>query len=305
MKYIILMIILVILVLLWILYILRRNWAIRKVNCDTEDEKLFMVNQALDPFGFTFHVKHDIVVSKNDSWQREVGFCDFYDKKAPFLNIITEAEPIFFEYDHKEYRLEFWKGQYGITTGAEIGLYIRDYHSKLPEDFYRAARDDERLPMEFLLFQNCFLFDLKGYSWWLAGFDVGKFAKPKDLRLQASILFPNQEMQIAFVEGLLNRGYPEKKIHVHQKYVSFEFCCSKNYSLNCSHKFKRIIAQIFNRINCILFMHFTRDFSRTLDKITFIRYMFPWLYHYVIKLCVPKNKYYKYYKKKKNKNNSF
>jgi len=58
-----------------------------------------------------------------------------------------------FNYDCKNYRIEFWKGQYGLTTGAEIGIYIQD-----GKDFYRAAKDTERLDMSFTLIKNCKLF---------------------------------------------------------------------------------------------------------------------------------------------------
>lgn len=292
MKYIILTIILIFILILWIIYIIRKNRAIKKVNCTSEEKKLSIVNRALEPFGFKLDPLKDIIVSKNDSWQRDLGYMDIYDKKAPFFNMVFDAEPIYFDYNNKHYRLEFWKGQYGITTGAEIGLYIRDFN-KAGKEHYRAATDEECLNMELLLADNCYLFNRRKYTWWLTGFIVGKFSKPKNLKLKACIFFPNQEMQVAFVEGLLKAGYTPDKIQICNCSVCFILCCPKNYKLNNCYKIIKCIAQFFNRINCAIYMFLTRFFNNTLDKLTYIKYMCPFLYNLVIKTCVPRRKHRK------------
>lgn len=293
MTYVILGIVLLVLVILFVLYCVRKKWAIRKVKMENEMEKVRTINKALHPFGFAFDLKQDIVVSINDSWQRDAGYSDFYDYHAPLLNIVTDAEPIYFTYHDKEYRLEFWKGQYGITTGAEIGLYVRDKHSKEPEGYYRSAHDEERLQMGFLLFHKCFLFSRCGFSWWLTGFDVGKFSKPKDLTMKVCISFPNQEMQIAFVEGLLQAGYEQNKIRVCGSCVCFDYCCSHHYKMNHRGRIWKCFAQICNRINVFLFNFFTRYFTTTLDKLTYIRFMFPCLYRFIIRFTFPRRRFKK------------
>ncbi len=290
MIYIVIGVVFVVLLIFFILYSVRKKWAIRKVHNESELEKLHTINKALRPFGFAFDLKQDIVVSINDSWQREMGFSDFYDYHAPLFNIVTDAEPIYFTYRKKEYRLEFWKGQYGITTGAEIGLYVRDEHTNAPEGYYRSARDEERLQMGFFLFHKCFLFSRCGYSWWLTGFDVGKFSKPKDLTMKVCVAFPNQEMQIAFVEGLLKAGYEQNKIRICDCNVCFDYCCSHNYKMNHRGRICKCIAQICNRINVSLFNFFTRYFTTTLDKLTYIRFMFPCLYRFIIRCTFPRRR---------------
>lgn len=300
MTYVILFLVFLFVLVCFVFYIVRKKWAIRKVCLLNDKEKLHEVDSLLKPFGFAFDLEQDIVISKNDAWQRDVGFCDLYDLKAPFFNIVTDAEPIYFMYDNKEYRLEFWKGQYGITTGAEIGLYVREKDSKDIRGFYRAAKDFERLQMGYKLYDNCFLFSRCGYSWWLTGFDVGKFSQPKDLCLKICIAFPNQEMQIAFVEGLLKAGYEQNKIQICKNAVCFDFCCSHHY-MNCKHKFIKCIAQICNCINVSLFNFFTRYFTTTLDKLTYLRFMFPHLYRLIIKISIPRRKHKLYSKQRKHK----
>ncbi len=305
MTYVIIFLVLFVVFVFFVLFTIRKKWAIRKVRKLSECEKLEEVNKVLYPFGFAFDLNQDIVISRNDAWQREVGFCNLYDLKAPFFNIVTDAEPIYFVYREKEYRLEFWKGQYGITTGAEIGLYVREKNSKDIKGFYRSVSDFERLQMGFMLYDNCFLFSRSDCSWWLTGFDVGKFSHPRDLTLKICIAFPNQEMQIAFVEGLLKAGYEQNKIKICEGAVCFSFCCSHHY-MNHKHKLIKCFAQVCNCINVALFNFCTRYFTTTLDKLVYIRYMFPCLYRFIIKCSIPKRKHKHFLKnkqrRKKNQN---
>lgn len=290
-------------VLFLVFYFIKRKRVIHKVRHMKEEEKLCVVNKALNPFGFAFDLKQDIVISQDDSWQRDIGYSDFFDLKAPYLNMVMDCEPIYFSYDDKCYRIEFWKGQYGITTGAEAGIYIREEDTHKKEE-YRCANDTEILPMQFELYKKCFLFKRCGFTWWLTGFDVGKFSRPKDLMLKVCVRFPNQKMQVAFVEGLLEAGYTPNKITVCGNAICFTICKPKNYKLNHRHKLIKCFAQMMNCINCSLYMWFTRCFTRTLDKLTYIRYMAPHLYHFVIKLSIPRRKYKKFCKKKRNKKKS-
>lgn len=300
MKYVIITLIILFVIVIWIFYILRKKWAIRKVTCDSDEKKLSYINAALEPFGFEFDICQDIVISKNYSWQRNVGYQDLYDLKAPFFNMVMDSEPIYFDYNNKYYRIEFWKGQYGITTGAEIGLYVHDCDPNLPKNFYRCANDDERLEMCFMLFKKCFLFSRSGLSWWLTGFDIGNFSRPKDLNLKVCISFPNEKMQIAFIKGLLKAGYTLNKIEICCNEVYFDYCTPHNYKLNHKHKIIKCIMQIINYINCHIYMYLTRFFNRTLDKLAYLRYMAPCIYRLIIRLSVPRRKCKRYCKKKCN-----
>lgn len=299
MKYFIIAFFLLVFLILVVLYFIKRKRVIYKVKHMEEVEKMCIVDKALYPFGFSFDAKQDIVISNANSWQRDLGYSDFFDLKAPLLNMVMDCEPIYFYYDNKKYRIEFWKGQYGITTGAEVGIYVHEEGMNTGE--YRCATDKEMLPIQFELYKKCFLFSRCGYTWWLTGFDVGLFSRPKDLTLKACVRFPNQTMQVAFVEGLLNAGYSPNKIKVIGCSICFTLCEPKNYKLNHHHKLIKFFVQIINYINCHLFMWYTRPFSRTLDKLVFLRYMAPHLYNFVIKLTIPRRKQKKYYKKKKRK----
>lgn len=287
MKYILISFLILFILILLLYYFLRKRYAINQVKCHSDEEKLSFINAALNPFGFTFDLNKDLVISKNDSWQRNYGFMDLYDYKAPFFNIVMDSQPIYFEYDKKHYRIEFWKGQYGITTGAEIGIYVRDDTSKF-KNYYRAANDNERLEMTFELTKKCKLFRRCDLSWWLTGFDIGVFSKPKDLKMSICLKFPNQEMANAFKKGLINAGYAHDNIEVCDNIICFNYCTPSNYKPNYSHKLIKCLAQIMNWINVHIYLCLTRMFNRTIDKLTYLRYMAPCLYKFIIRLCIPR-----------------
>lgn len=292
-----------IIIFLWIIYIitlgiiflLKRRKAIRRVKCMCDEEKLCYINEILEPFGFEFDLNQDIIISKNDCWQRDFGYMNLYDKKAPFFNIVMDSLPIDFKYNNKEYRIEFWKGQYGITTGAEIGVYVKD------KKFYRAATDDERLDMQFSLMKKCKLFSRCDRSWWLTGFDVGNFSKPSKLKMCICICFPDQDMLCSFVNSLVNAGYSNSSIDICDNMVCFDYCCPNNYKPNHKHKIIKCFKQIINFINCKLYLCFTRFFNLTLDRLTYLRFMMPRLCRFIIKLSIPCKKPCKKHFVKKNK----
>jgi hypothetical protein len=282
MKYIILIIILLLFIFL-ILFINKcKKNAIKKVLNETKEEKITSINTFLKPFGFAYDLKQDIIVSKNNSWQRNFGYTNIYDLKAPYFHMVMDSEPIYFDYNHKHYRIEFWKGQYGITTGAEVGVYVRDFNSTLPNSFYRSASNSEALDISFDLYKNCYLLSRKNYSWWLTGFKVGTFSKPKDLKMIISIRFPNQVIKNAYIKGLFNAGYNETNIKIFENVVTVEYCCPNNYKLNNNHHLIKWLSQISNQLNCKIYNYLTRYFNTTLDKLIYLKYLAPFIYNFIV-----------------------
>ena len=105
-----------------------RSLCRRKAKCQvkaqSDKKKLQEINHVLAPFGFAYDPSKDIFYSLENAWQKEFGYGKLYDDLAPLMNMAIDCEPIYFDYDGKKWLIEFWKGQYGITTGAEIGLYV-------------------------------------------------------------------------------------------------------------------------------------------------------------------------------------
>jgi hypothetical protein len=69
--------------------------------------------------GFTYDYKKGTFTSNMNAWQRHFGYFDAYDKAAPFSLCDLDCEPITFEYDKRDWKIELWKGRYVLSTGCE------------------------------------------------------------------------------------------------------------------------------------------------------------------------------------------
>ena len=297
----IIFIIIIILVLLLYRWIIQRKEAIDNVLKRTDEEKIKDINDALELYGFLYDKNNDIICSNMYPWQREVGYCKLYDDTAPFINMIIDSEPIYFEYDNRRWLIEIWKGQYGMTTGGEIGIYVSetddiDIPGIFSGTFFKAVSDEELLNMSFNLKMNGEdLFQRHDYHWWLTGFDVGVFSSPNNLSMEVMLSFPNSNMKNAFLNGLKRIGYKEDEIEIINNRIYFNFDKPKSTQSYSRYKLITPFIQFMNKIYCEIYNLITKDFVRTIDKIDFLRLYYPNLF----KLIAGKNrmkKLQKYYK---------
>lgn len=287
--------ILVLIALLGILLIrIRMCWAARKVRKCSCEEKKECLNKALNTFGFCYDERNDAICSGMYPWQREVGYCRAYDEGAATMYMVFDCEPIYFDYGGVRYLIELWKGQYGCTTGAEVGLYV-NYDGdmgKSPEKlFYECVEDGDRLPMQFVLFRNDeAVLERSALHWWLTGFQVGMYSEADELTMEVRICFPNFAMCRAFCDGLLRAGYSRSAIRLEQLCVSIRF--DKPHVSQpdlCGRRCRRRICRR-NRRNCRLYCRVTRCFCSTLDKISYLGFCFPLLYRIIIRMGMKCNK---------------
>ena len=297
----IIFIIIIILVLLLYRWIIQRKEAIDNVLQRTDEEKIKDINDALELYGFLYDKNNDIICSNMYPWQREVGYCKLYDDTAPFINMIIDSEPIYFEYDNRRWLIEIWKGQYGMNTGGEIGIYVSemddiDIPGIFSGPFFKAVSDEELLNMSFNLKMNREdLFQRHDYHWWLTGFDVGVFSSPNNLSMEVMLSFPNSNMKNAFLNGLKRAGYKDNEIKVINNRICFNFDKPKSTQSYSRYKLITPFIQFMNKIYCKIYNLITKDFVRTIDKIDFLRLYYPNLF----KIIAGKNrmkKLQKYYK---------
>lgn len=285
---IVLAIILAVLLLICLCIHLRKRWACKKVKCLSCEQKKKDLNKALAPFGFRYEQNGDLISSTMYPWQRDMGFCWAYDEAAPVMYMIIDCEPIYFNYEGKRWLLELWKGQYGCTTGAEIGLYVNT-EAHMYEDpkklFYDCVEDEERLQMKYVLYKkNRVLIKRREKQWWLTGFQVGEYSRKEDLTMEVTITFPTSAMRRAVYDSLVKMGYPPCAIQMDECRICFMF--GKPYTPQPNRYCKLYIWYVckINKMNCKLYCRVTRCFSWTLDKISFLGYCFPVLYRLIIRL---------------------
>ncbi len=184
-------------------------------NGDEEDwEPDTALGLAVQAAGFLYSAGKDIICSSMNNVQRTCGYCRGYDEAAVGISSVIDSEPIYFYYDNYEWLLELWKGQYGIETGCEIGLYYREADKeetaleKLTGKLYECVPDERRIDMSFSLKKDgeeLFERDLTTH-WWLTGFEWGVFSQPEQLIVSVELRFTTAEMKQAFLTGSDDSG---------------------------------------------------------------------------------------------------
>lgn len=247
--------------------------------------KLQEINEALRPFGFSYDAENDIFYSLRDAWQRKMGYGKLYDEMAPAMNMVIDCEPIYFTYGGRRWLIELWKGQYGVTTGAEVGIYVEENRGDEKEAgdvFYQAVSEDEEMRLSMALYKDGErVFYREDRHWWLTGFRLGEFSEPAELMLRASILFPNQNMKGAFLAGCYQAGYRPEDVYVRFNGVVINFAQPKTAQPTFFGKWHCKFIQWQNRWNCKLYWHLTKSFDRTLDKLDYLMMEYPAVFHLV------------------------
>lgn len=288
-KILVLVLILFIMLLLCVLIfcICRRKKSIKKVRQMCKHQKLLLLNELSKPFGFCYVAPNpyqgllceredDIFKSRMDAWQRAKGYEALYDKAAAGAHMIFDCWPVYFNYEGRTWLIELWKGQYGINTGAEVGVYHAD--KIIPKEMRKIAHFDavEEEEMPYISFRlkkkQKNLFSTAEKHWWLTGFRMGEFSKPKDLSLSVKIRFDDIEQAKAFVQGVKESGKTEKYCrNCNEVYLCMDF----SNHFKCCVRFYRNWIQFLNRILCKLYLWATKPFNTTLDRVLFLYFLLP------------------------------
>lgn len=151
--------------------------------------------------GFEYDEEQGIYYSQMNPLQRKFGFNFVYDMAAPMAGMYYSTKRIEFEYAGKEWMVQIWKGQYGITSGAEIGLYSRD-PSKVMQ--YDCADDSELIEMQFDFYNMGEYVFSRGPEkhWWLTGFKVAHIGVPQFIEMDMTLNFQDNLMANEFQKAL-------------------------------------------------------------------------------------------------------
>lgn len=259
-----------------------------------EVQRIDSFNKDLAPFGFRYEPYQDIFYSLMNSWQRDYGYFRLYDEACAPLSMIIDCEPIYFEYGNKRWMIEFWKGQYGMTTGAEVGMYYTDGPDlNIPGvfngTFYYCVKDEDRINMSFILRKNNnLLLTRSGYHWWLTGFKLGEFTDPDELSMDIMVELYNRTMATAFVNGLLRAGYKydEFAIRGHKVYIHFNKPHTTQPITRTS--ITEYIMQKNNSNLCNAYARLTAGYTETIDKIYVVKEKSPNMYNQMLNFGKPR-----------------
>lgn len=282
--------ILLLLFFVWLIW--RREMCKRKIRRMGEQEKLALLNELIAPFGFSYEPRQEVFTSRVDAWQRREGYEALFDNLASKFHMVIDAFPVYFDYRDKTWMIEFWKGQYGINTGAEIGVYHAN--RRIPEEQRRKvhynAVSDEEMPLIGMRLERKYrrLFAGKAFHWWFTAFRMGMFSEPEDLILRSSITFCDPAQAKAFGEGLLKAGCPKSRFRVRNRRVTVLFDWTQSHT--GFEKFYRRFVQKCNRIYCRLYQLATLPFTKTSDRMLFLYEQLPWCFRRMLRLHAPGRK---------------
>lgn len=204
--------------------------------------------------GFAYDSKKDAFYSTKDAWQKNFGYCHLYDVLAPEFRMIIDTEPIRFNYNNKNWLITFWKGQYGIVTGAEIGIYNTIEKKVNKKTLYFPAEDNEMLDMSFILYKNGKeITRISAKHWWLAIFKLAMFSKPKELTMDIKITFPCKEMLEAFLISFKKKHHKTKDYNIVDNTFYFSFKKAKTPKVWTRYLLSSRINQYLNKKNVNLY----------------------------------------------------
>ncbi|NLM60518.1 MAG: DUF4474 domain-containing protein [Clostridiales bacterium] len=250
--------------------------------------------------GFTYDPEQDIFYSIMNPWQRKFGYCWLYDESCPPISLIIDCEPIRFRYGGKKWLIELWKGQYGMTTGAEIGVYNTtgpdiNIPGVFNGTFYKCAEDEDHLQLFYALRKNNrILFTREGKHWWLTGFMLGEFSEPEELTLEARITLKDAEMCRIFTEELARMGYRDDEVRVKNKTVWITFTRPYSEQPSTRTKLTVSISQSRNRFLCEKFRELTKEAPTLQEKLNILQSENPELFDIALKFGKPRAVYDKY-----------
>lgn len=283
--------IVLIIILIAILFAIVFHWRQKTIICKLcnmpKKIKCRLLNKLVEPLGYWYDPRQDIFSSTPDAWQKIYGYAEIYNHAAPFFNMIFDCQPVYFNYDGKTWLIEFWKGQYGINTGSEVGIYRAD--SIVPPaardmTLFHAVKEEEYLEFFTRLRKNCCpIASLREEHWWLTIFSMGCFSRPKELSLDISIRFPDLDMRDAFLDAMLKTGYDLEDFYICCTTVSFTFRSSHRHVCFPKRLFCCLV-QLKNRLFCRLYRFVTRSFQNSCDKLLYLYFYLPFVFRRMLRL---------------------
>jgi hypothetical protein len=251
------------------------------------------LDESLEVAGYAYDPTQDIFFSILNPWQRTFGYCYLYDEAAAPMGMIIDCEPIYFEYEGKKWLIEFWKGQYDLTTGCEVGVYTSEGPDlNIPGifngTFYECASFKDLLQISYSLKKNGKrLFIRKGRHWWLTGFRLGEFSEPAELTMYINITLKDRNMRNVFVKGLKNAGYLDNEIAVFRNSVSLIFKKPRTPQPHTRTKATDAIIQRKNKLLCEQYQEITQGYPTIKDKLKAIQEKAPDFYVHITRLGKP------------------
>ena len=278
--------VLFLLILFGIVLALRTAYGSYRTARNMTDEEKF--ERLIKKAGYAFDPVQGIFYSRMDAWQKKYGYCRLYDEAAAPSGMILDTDPVYFKYGGKRWLIQFWKGQYYLNTGCEVGIYYTegpdlDIPGFFNGTFYQCVEPDDRIDMAFHLYKNGReLFNRDERHWWLTGFKTGEFSEPWELTMLIRLTFREAGMCRSFVRALKKIGYQDYEISTNGITAEFLFNRPRTPQPFTRTEETDWIIQRNNERICSRFVEITGQYRKWEDKLKALREQEPLIYSAII-----------------------
>lgn len=271
---------------------LKKKAVIKKVRSLSHSEKDALLDTLGKTIGYGYDAAQDLFVARKDAPQKIFGYNTLFDLSAPYFNMIFDYETIYFDYNAKTWLIEMWKGQYGINTGCELGIYCADKVVEKKDydtTHFHSVEDKDMLYITMYLKQMTsqkpfFLKKIgrqQGRHWWMTMFKLGIFTKPENLYVNTSIHFKDYHMMYRFLNSF-EQTLPDIPYRVDNLTVFFTFKNS-NRTYSAFKRFQRKSALTLCHFYCLAFHYLTRPFENSGNKVLYLYYYMPFFIRLIFK----------------------
>ncbi len=168
--------------------------------------------------GYAYDMNAGVFYATGEGFQREFGYNEMYDRIAVVGTMPLDTTRVKFNYDGKDWMVQFWKGFYGLVfAGCEIGVYNRpegmgddlsaynvvplDYYQDFTIEFYYNNPDKATL---FSPSKPDFTRSTK--TWWFTAFEPSINVSPATnvpkMKFKCTMKFNDHGLYEAFIGGL-------------------------------------------------------------------------------------------------------
>lgn len=176
--------------------------------------------------GFEYDTKQGIFYSSRDSWQRDANYFNHYDWAANYADM--RYQTVYMEFsspddpyttgtygDPIDWRIQFWKGQYGFLGGTELGIYTKRPDEN--EKVYACADDDHMMNIYYEIYktkedyENGRLYfyrdEWNGVGhWWVTGFKLDSVDPPR-MVMKGKLHLKTNKLAAMLLEQMRIKGF--------------------------------------------------------------------------------------------------
>ncbi len=201
----------------------------------SKTNRLRTLNQDLFPYGLAYDSRRGVFFSttqtpirtNNRPWEKRfIRRNKKHEPLSPRRHAYFDGESIPFSSDGRQWLLLLRKGQYGVATGAEVGLYELVLDGQGPPRVvpYAPAKREYYPLISLTLWRNDSpIVKRSARNWYLTGFAPGVFADPSELGVHLEITFHDAEVCRAFGNALGRMGYGKDDYQVRERHAWLVF----------------------------------------------------------------------------------